>query len=251
MVGALLLRLTTGLPLQTIVVIIRDAVSVRTKTLSPRTRAQLLIVDNSAVCREGIRAIIGRDRRFGLCDPAPHKEGVVDLVKRHNPGLILIEPFGPGRDGVMLIKELAARFPQTRILAVSQHPEEIYAERILRAGASGYWMKSGASEELIRAIETVLSGELYLSPRMAFLAIRELVASSHGKRSPIGGLSDRELHIFGLIGAGHGAGRIAEELGISRKTVETHQGNIKIKLSYRDARELREGARHWFDSLRA
>ncbi len=221
------------------------------KGCSSQAPARLLVVDANAVCCEGIRAIIARDDRFELCDEASKEESALGLIERHKPDLLLIEPFGDGRDGVLLIKELAGRFQKVRILAVSQKPEEVYAERILRAGASGYWMKSGASEELIRSIETVLSGELYVSPRVAYFAIRKLVDSPRSNCTPIGGLTDRELHVYGLIGAGFGPGRIAGDLGLSRKTVETYQDRIKTKLGYHDARELRDGARTWLDSVSA
>ena len=194
---------------------------------SQPARARLLVVDVTAVCREGIRAIIARDSRFALCDDTSSGEGAAELLKRYHPDLLLLEPFGEGRDGVLLVKELAARFPKVRILAVSQRPEEVYAERILRAGASGYWMKSGTSEELIRSIETVLSGELYVSPRVAFLAVHKLVDAPRSRSSPIGGLTDRELHVYGLIGAGFGPGRIAVDLGLSRKTVEINLNKVE------------------------
>lgn len=228
-----------------------NAVSKPPRTRSSQARARLLIVDANALCREGLRAIIARDDRFELCDDASNGESAADLLKRHRPDLLLIEPFGEGRDGVLLIKDLAGRFQKVRILAVSEKPEEVYAERILRAGASGYWMKRGAGEELIRSIETVLSGELYVSLRVAYLAVHRLVDAPRLSGAPIGGLTDRELHVYGLIGAGHGPGRIAGDLGLSRKTVETYQDRIKTKLGYRDARELRDGARMWFDSLNA
>jgi DNA-binding NarL/FixJ family response regulator len=214
-----------------------------------RTRARLLMIDLTTISCEGIRAIVGRDGRFELTEYEHGQASAVKLLKRHKPDLLLIEPFAEGRDGVLLIKELVARFPRTRILAISLKPEQIYAERILRAGASGYWMKSGTSEELLCAIETILSGELYVSQRVAFLAVRKLVDVPRSNHTSIGGLTDRELHVFGLLGAGHGAGQIAGELGISRKTVETHQEHIKTKLSYRDARALHDGARRWHDSL--
>ena len=83
---------------------------------------------------------------------------------------------------------------------------------------------------------------------MGFLAVRKLVDAPRSDASPVGGLTDRELHVFGLIGVGHGPGRIAEQLGISRKTVETYQEHIKIKLCYPNAKELRDGARRWFDT---
>jgi DNA-binding NarL/FixJ family response regulator len=219
------------------------------KRRSAQAAARLLFIDANAVYREGIRAIIARADRLKLCDDLPTEESPADLVERHKPDLLLIEPFEEGRDGVLLIKDLAARFPKLRILVVSQKPEDVYAERILRAGASGYWMKSGASEELIRSIDAVLSGELYVSPRVAYLAVRTLLDAPRWNDSPTGGLTDRELHVYGLIGAGFGPGRIAGDLGLSRKTVETYQDRIKTKLGYQDARELRAGARTWLDSV--
>jgi len=206
-------------------------------------------VDANTVCREGIQAIIGRDGRFELCEHTDSRESATDLVRRHNPDLLLIDPFAERRDGVLFIKDLVGRFPQTRILVVSQQPEEVYAQRILHAGASGYWMKNGPGEELISSIETVLSGELYVSPRVAFAAVHQLADSPQSNRTLTGSLTDRELHVFRLIGAGIGPGRIAGDLGLSRKTVETYQDRIKLKLGYHDARELREGARRWFDSF--
>jgi len=214
-------------------------------------RARLLILDVGPLSGEGMRAIINRDGRFEVCDQTATGESVVEIVKRHRPDLLLIDPFKEGRDGVLLIKDLVARFPKSRILAVSHKPEEVYAERILRAGAHGYWMKSGASEELVRAIETVLADGLYVSGRVAVLAVRKLVEAQRPIGSFVGGLTDRELHVFSLIGAGQGPGQIAADLGLSRKTIETYQDRIKTKLDFHDAKELRASARTWLDSLTA
>ena len=219
------------------------------RSRSSPARARLLVVDANAVCREGIRAIIARADRFDLCQDASNGENAADLLKRHKPDLLLIDPFGEGRDGVFLIKDLAGRFQKVRILAVSQQPEEVYAERILRAGAGGYWMKKGTSEALVRGIDTVLSGELCVSARVAYLAVHRLLGAPRSNHTPVSGLTDRELHVYGLIGAGFGPGRIAGDLGLSRKTVETYQDRIKTKLGYHDASELRNGARTWFDSV--
>jgi DNA-binding NarL/FixJ family response regulator len=178
---------------------------------------------------------------FGL---ANDQQTTSKLLEKHQPDLLLIEPFFGNHDGIFLLKELSARFSRTRILAVSRQPEEIYAERALRAGASGYWMKTGTREELIRAINTVLSGELYVSPRIALRAVHEVIEQPAG-HPKVPNLTDRELHVFALSGAGFGTNRIAKELGISPKTVETYHQHIKLKLGYADADALHKGAREW------
>jgi DNA-binding NarL/FixJ family response regulator len=205
----------------------------------------VVIADDSTVAREGIVAIIDRDLGYTVCGLATDEGATRELMEKHQPDLLVIEPFLGHHDGIFLLKQLAARFSRVRILAISRQPEEIYAERALRAGASGYWMKTGTREELIRAIDTVLAGELYVSPRIALRAVHEIVdrPATHPK---VPKLTDRELHVFSLIGAGFGTTRIAQELGISRKTVETYHEHIKLKLGYRNAEALHRGAREWF-----
>jgi DNA-binding NarL/FixJ family response regulator len=122
-----------------------------------------------------------------------------------------------------------------------------FMQRALRAGALGYWMKTSTREALLRAIDTVLAGELYVSPRIALRAVHEVVARQ-ATHSKVPNLTDRELHVFSLIGAGFGTTRIAQELGISPRTVETYHEHIKLKLGYVDAGALHQGAREWFGS---
>ena len=214
-------------------------------TLSPR-QPSVIIADDSTVAREGLAAIIRQDRGYTVYGLAADERTIGELTEKHHPDLLVVEPFLGHHDGIFLIKQLATRFHPGRILAVSRKPEEIYAERALRAGASGYWMKTSTREELIRAIDTILAGELYVSPRIALRAVHEVVdrAATHPKTP---NLTDRELHVFALSGAGLGTSRIAQELGISPRTVETYHEHIKLKLGYRDADALRRGARQWFE----
>jgi DNA-binding NarL/FixJ family response regulator len=208
-------------------------------------RPRVLVADDSTVAREGIAAIIREDLGYTLCGLAADKGTTSELMEKHQPDLLVVEPFLGHYDGIFFLRELTARFPETRILAVSRQPEEIYAERALRAGASGYWMKTGTREELIHAIDTVLASELYVSPRIALRALHEVVEQPTGHpKAP--NLTDRELHVFTLTGVGFGTNRIAKELGISPKTVETYHEHIKLKLGYCDAAALHQGAREWF-----
>jgi DNA-binding NarL/FixJ family response regulator len=206
----------------------------------------VIIADNSAVAREGLIAIIQRDLGYTVCGVAVDERTTSELAEEHHPDLLVIEPFLGHHDGIFFLKQLAARFPRIRILAVSRQHEDIYAERALRAGASGYWMKTSTREELIRALDTVIAGELYVSSRIASRVVHELV-NSRATYPKVPNLTDRELHVFRLKGAGLGTSRIAQELGISPKTVETYHEHIKLKLGYRDADALRRGAREWFE----
>jgi DNA-binding NarL/FixJ family response regulator len=224
---------------------LQEFVRVCSTALSPG-QPSVVIADDSTVAREGLAVIIHRDLGYPVCGLATDQRATRELMEEHQPDLLVIEPFLGHHDGIFLLKQLATRFSRTRILAVSRQPEEIYAERALRAGASGYWMKTGTQEELICAIDTVLAGELYVSPRIALRAVHEVIDRPTA-RPKVPNLTDRELHVFALIGTGFGTTRIAHELGISPKTVETYHEHIKLKLGYRNANALHRGAREWFE----
>jgi len=202
---------------------------------------RVLVVGDTCITEEGMAAIVGRDKRYHLCGSAHDFCEGCELIRKRQPDVLLIEPFPGNRDGIRWIKDLATEFPRIRILVVTSQSEQIYAERALHAGAAGYWMKNGSAEELMRALDTVAAGEVYISPVIAAVAIRRF---AHREKLPCGlhRLTDRELVILGLIAAEQGVGRIAEELGISRRTVETHCEHIKLKLGYHNAEALKRGA---------
>jgi DNA-binding NarL/FixJ family response regulator len=156
----------------------------QTAAISSR-KPRILVVDDSAPAREGIAAIIGRTLRYTLCGSAVDRRSTIQLMEQYKPDVLLIEPFLGTCDGLFLIKEIAAQFPKTHILVISKQPEKVYAERVLRAGASGYWMKTGACEELIHAIETVIAGELYVSPGIALVAVHKLVGVRRRIATPV------------------------------------------------------------------
>jgi DNA-binding NarL/FixJ family response regulator len=148
-------------------------------------------------------------------------------------------------DTLEFIKLTRARWPQVAIVVLSQHDETLYAERALRAGARGYVMKQESSEDILNAIRTVMGGDLYLSRRMTPLLLRRLLTADTDASGTLACLSDRELHVFQLLGAGLSSRQIAEELKLSIKTVETHRENIKHKLRIPNAAELVKQASAW------
>jgi DNA-binding NarL/FixJ family response regulator len=138
--------------------------------------------------------------------------------------------------------------PGLPVLVLSIHDESIYAPRALRAGARGYIMKQEATENVLVALRRVLIGEVYLSDRMANKMLQQFVGvGGTNLKFPVDRLSDRELEVFRLIGQGHGTRRIAEELHLSVKTVESYREHIKEKMTLGDASELVRYAIQWME----
>ena len=130
--------------------------------------------------------------------------------------------------------------PETKILVLSMHDERYYAERALKAGARGYIMKEEAETSVMIAIETVMSGQIYLSDQE-----RRRMNDYATENNSISDLSDRQLQIFSLIGKGYGTVEIAEKLNLSIKTIDTHKENIKSKLHCSSSAEMRQMAIEW------
>jgi DNA-binding NarL/FixJ family response regulator len=201
-----------------------------------------VVVGDTCVSEEGLATIVGRDERYRVCGGAHGFYDAGELIRKHRPDVLLIEPFLEDRDGILWVKELARDYPHTRILIVSRQSERIYAERALQAGAAGYWMKNGSAQELLRAVETVASGEIYASAAVTALAMERFVRRTNMPHE-LDPLSNRELAVFSLIAAGKRLGEMAKQLGVSRKTIDTHCQRIKQKLGYANAEELKHGAR--------
>ena len=168
------------------------------------------------------------------------------LVEECEPDLTILDLRLKGGDALDFIKTLRVEHLELKVLVLSQYDELLFAERALRAGASGYIMKENATDELLRAIRKVLAGELYYSERVAAAVMqRSLREKPVGPHAGIDVLSDREMQVFQLLGASYSAREIAEQFHLSRKTIETHSENIKHKLGLHNAAELKRFARKW------
>lgn len=184
-----------------------------------------------------------------VCGEAETVAGVRSGVEKEKPDLLLTDLCLGDSDGLELIKGLKAQFPNLPILVLSQQDETLFAERTLRAGARGYIMKERATQDVLEGIRTILGGDLYVSRKVAALAMRKLVEggadAAAAQGSEVAGLSDRELQVFRLLGAGKGTKEIAVALKLSHKTIETYRENIKHKLGIPDATALIHRATEW------
>jgi DNA-binding NarL/FixJ family response regulator len=177
-----------------------------------------------------------------VCGEAACENEAVELVIQTCPDLVLVDISLQSGNGIELVKRIRLLNAETKILVVSTFQESLYAERALRAGALGYLNKQESNDKLLEAIRTVLKGERFVSPEIA----QRLVSQALGKQSltddPLKVLTDRELEIFRLIGAGNSTSTIAEQLFLSPHTVDTHRENIKKKLGFKNAAELNRQA---------
>ncbi len=210
------------------------------------TRSAIFIVDDHPIVRQGLALLINREPDLAVCGDAEEARSALRRIEEMKPDLVIVDISLNGPDGLDLLKNIRAGHPNLPVLILSMLDELLYAERALRAGASGYIMKQEATERVLVAIRRILVGEIYVSDRMANRMLHRFVGGSQqGPRSPIADLTDRELEVFRLIGEGHGTRQIAEELHISVKTVESYQAHIKEKLLLKNARELVQRAIQW------
>lgn len=214
--------------------------------MSTSPKARVLIVEDHPIFREGLVQLINRQRDLAVCAEATDAREALAAAEQHRPDTILLDLTLKGIGGLELLKELRFLHPKLPILVLTMSDESLYAERALRAGASGYLMKQQASSDVIAAIRAVLAGEMHMSRALEIALMRKAIAALELTASgAIGALSDRELQIFEIIGAGVPTRDIALRLGISIKTIETHRENIKRKLDLSSGSELLTRAQKW------
>ncbi len=194
----------------------------------------------------GLRQLVDNQPDLACVGVADNISDAKRLVAECKPNLTVLDLRLKGGDALDFIKTLRVEHPEVKVLVLSQYDELIFAERALRAGASGYIMKENVTDEVLRALRKVLSGDLYFSERVAAAVVqRTLREKPIASRDGVERLSDREMQVFQLLGASYSAREIAEQFHLSRKTVETHCEKIKHKLSLHNAAELKQFARRW------
>jgi DNA-binding NarL/FixJ family response regulator len=210
---------------------------------------RIVIVDDHPLFRKGLEQLIQSDDSFAVCGEANNAPEAMDVIRKLNPDLAIVDLSLPGANGIELIKNIRAEFSKLPILVLSMHDESLYALRALRAGAEGYVMKHEAMTNVIQAIREVFNGRPYLSPAMAAQVITKFAhRQAEGEADAVERLSDRELEVLELIGKGNDVRQIAKVLHLSPKTVETHRSHIKDKLDLKNSREVARFALQWLSA---
>jgi len=197
---------------------------------------RLLIADDHEVVRKGLIQILARSFPEAVVDEAGDGRSALSLAENGTHALILLDISMPGRGGLDVLKDIKRLRPRVPVLILSMHPEEEYALRAFRAGASGYLTKDSAADELVRAVRAVLGGGRYVSTSLSELLVREL--ASNGAGLPHKVLSDRELEVMRKLASGRTVSEIADELSLSVKTISTYRSRILDKLRFRNNAEL-------------
>jgi len=218
-----------------------------------RAKVRILVLDEQPLLRFGISAYLNSQPDMIVCGEADSISAAQKKIAECSPQLLLTSlQLGAG-DSLRFVKTLKAEQPGLLILVYSAFEETIFAERAAQAGAGGYVMKNAPTEELVAAIRHVVKGGIYISRELALSAFKKSLQRRRKNNqaprsaSSVENLSDREMHIFQLLGSGLGTKEIAESLALSVKTVESHRGNIKLKLRLRSSAELRQHASRWVE----
>jgi len=209
-------------------------------------KIRVLLIDDHPILRRGLAQLINQEADLTVCGEAEDAPKAFELVGTLRPDVAVVDISLKSGNGIELIKNVKARYPELAMLVLSMHDESLYAERALRAGGLGYIMKEEAIEQVLVAIRRVLTGEIFLSDKMKSKMLQQL-ANGRTKTivSPIEHLTDRELEVFRLIGEGHSTRQIAGELHLSVRTVEAYREYIKAKLNLKNSTELVQHAFHW------
>lgn len=207
---------------------------------------RIFIVDDHAVVRLGLTSRLAEESDLVVCGEAGEAAEALKGISETHPDVAIVDLSLRRSSGIELIKDLAIQCPEVKVVVLSMHDEMMYAERVLRAGASAYVMKEDSSQQVVAAVRHVLAGKVFVSDR-----VMTAIAARLGKRkidsSPVERLSDRELQVFELIGEGLSSSEIAERMHLSIKTVQMYFARAKEKFGVTSAKELMREAFRWHD----
>ncbi len=200
---------------------------------------RLLLVDDHAVVRSGLRMLLGNESDVEIVGEAGTAQEALDAVAMFKPDVILMDIGLPDKSGIEATREIKERFPKIAVVALTIHEDEEYFFKMLEAGASGYVPKRAAPEELLTAIRAAALGEVYLYPSLAKLLVRDFLTQERpDEAEALSDLTEREQEVLTYLAEGASNDEIAEALVISPKTVARHRENIMRKLNMHSRAEL-------------
>lgn len=202
---------------------------------SPR-EIRVLVVDDHAIVREGICSLLARRKDIEVVGQAADGKHAVAQVAALAPDVVLMDISMPVMNGLEATLEIRRNFPNVRVLVLSQYESKEYVVPLLRAGAAGYIAKRARANELVDAIRAVYYDGAFLQPNIARAVVEGVANGSHEEPQPI--LTEREKQVVRLVADGLSSREIADELGLSVKTVDTHRANIMEKLGIHSSAEL-------------
>jgi len=202
----------------------------------------IMIVDDHPLFREGLKAIVNRDNRYTVCAEAGNGREGIAMAKERKPDIMLVDISMPEKNGVQMIRELKSSLPTTQFIIISMHSEADYIVEAFRAGATGYMIKESAAAQLIKGLDTVAAGELFLdnalSQEVVFKLLQSKPDTPGGRSDPYSTLTPREQEVMRMLAEGLTAKEVAAKLFISPKTVENHRTNLMKKLGLKSTVEL-------------
>lgn len=189
---------------------------------------KILIADDHSIVRQGLRKIVDYDPEMKVIGEANNGAELLSLIREESVDVVILDISMPGRNGLETLKDLKRLYPALPVIILSIHPEDQYAVRAFRAGASGYMTKESAPEELVKAIRVAYQGGKYISPVVAGLLADFVGIKGTDEKHKL--LSDREFEVFKLLANGKTVGQIGDELNLSIKTISTYRTRILEKM---------------------
>lgn len=207
---------------------------------------RVLVVDDHPPIREAISDRIGETMDLEVCGETGRADDAFAKIEEIQPDVVIVDISLVDGHGLDLVQNIQAQFSSVEVMVYSMYEEVVYAERAIRAGASGYLMKSAPTGKLIQAIRSVHDGEVFLSRRMSSRILNKVARGKSSEATfPIDALTDRELAVFQMLGEGYGVEEIQDRLNLARKTVETYRRRAKEKLDVNTVSELLQYALQW------
>ena len=208
--------------------------------------ARVAVVDDHPLFRERLCQLINHESDMEVCGEAEGAEQALSLIRSARPNLAIVDIALKASSGLELIRSIKALSIGVPVLVLSMHEESVYADRALRAGASGYITKSQEAADVLTAIRSVLAGKIYLSPEMTNDLLKNLGSTgTRGTPRSVDRLTERELQVLELVGRGRTTREIAEMLKLGVATIDTYRARIKEKMNFRNATDLVHFAIRW------